>query len=509
MPQRQAMGLQRNFVAQYAVQVRAMSAEAQVSAQYEDELTEQINQFYADPLGFVMFAFPWGEKGGPLEEFPLGPDDWQREQLEYIRQQFEADPETTIRDATASGHGIGKSAECAWIVIWAMSTRPHLNGVVTANTSTQLKTKTWRELALWHKRAINTHWFKWTATQFFHVDHPETWFCAAIPNTEQNSEAFAGLHATHVLVIYDEASAIPDKIWEVSEGAMTTPRAIWLAFGNPTRNTGRLRECFHTDAHRWNTRQVDSRTCRMTNKKELQEWVDTYGEDSDFVRVRIRGVFPRAGSMQFIASDDVDMAMAREVPYEAHYHMPVVLACDVARYGDDKTVITLRQGRKVLKMFKHRELNTMEVAREVSHKIREYRPAVTFVDEVGIGAGVVDRLRQLGHTVVGVNAGEKPDDDETYHNKRAEMWDRMRKWIRDGGDLPNDNELRASLIGLEYGYTDQRTGERLRLERKADMKKRGLDSPDEGDSLAYSFYHEIAPNFENNSFEPDDSFEPD
>jgi hypothetical protein len=245
----------------------------------------------------------------------------------------------------------------------------------------------------------------------------------------------------------------------------------------------------------------------MTNKKEIAEWVKTYGEDSDFVRVRVRGVFPRAGSMQFIPSDDVDLAMARDVPYEAHYSQPIILACDVARFGDDKTVITLRQGRKIIKMQPYRELDTMEVAREVAAHIKDYRPAVAFVDEVGVGAGVVDRLRQLGHTIIGVNAGEKPEDDETYYNKRAEMWGRMRTWIREGGDIPHDMDLRASLIGVEYGYSDQRTGERLRLERKADMKKRGLDSPDEGDALAYTFYHELAPNFESNSFEPD-QFEP-
>jgi hypothetical protein len=481
-------------------------AATQVSSQWEDELTAQIEEFYDDPLGFVMFVFPWGEKGSPLEDFD-GPDKWQCEQLERMREAIIANPEYTIREAIGSGHGIGKSAEVAWIILWAMSTRPHMSGVVTANTSTQLKTKTWRELSVWHKRSINEHWFKWTATQFMHAEHPETWFTAAIPNTEQNSEAFAGLHSRYNLIIYDEASAVPDKIWEVSEGAMTDPRAIWLVYGNPTRNTGRFRSCFAEDAHRWTTRQIDSRTCKMTNKKELNEWVKTYGEDSDFVRVRIRGVFPRAGSMQFIPSDDVDMAMAREVPYEAHYSQPIVLACDVARFGDDKTVITLRQGRKVIAQYKFRELNTMEVAREVAGKIRQYRPAVVFVDEVGVGAGVVDRLRQLGNTVIGVNAGESPDDKATYYNKRAEMWGRMRDWLRDGGDVPMDMDLRSALIGVEYGYSDAQSGEKLRLERKADMKKRGQSSPDEGDALAYTFYHEIAPNFESNSFEPDE-FEP-
>lgn len=475
--------------------------------QEEDVLVADIEEFYDDPLGFVMYVFPWGEKGGPLEDFD-GPDSWQAEQMERIRQRIKENPEYSIREAIASGHGIGKSAEVAWMILWAMSTRPHMSGVVTANTSTQLRTKTWRELSVWHKRMLNEHWFSWTATSFTHNEHPSTWMVNAIPNTEQNSEAFAGLHSRYNLIVYDEASAIPDKIWEVSEGAMTDPRSIWLCYGNPTRNTGRFRSCFAEDAHRWTNNQIDSRTCKMTNKVEIAEWVKTYGEDSDFVRVRVRGVFPRAGSMQFIPSDDVDLAMARDVPYEAHYSQPVILACDVARYGDDKTVITLRQGRKIIKMQPYRELDTMEVAREVASHIKDYRPAVSFVDEVGVGAGVVDRLRQLGHTVIGVNAGEKPDDDETYYNKRAEMWGRMRTWIRDGGDIPHDMDLRTSLIGVEYGYSDQQTGERLRLERKADMKKRGLDSPDEGDALAYTFYHELAPNFENNSFEPD-TFEPD
>ena len=258
----------------------------EVSARWDADLTEDIAEFYDDPLGFVYYAFEWGE--GLLEGFD-GPDKWQSEQLVRIGEKFQNDPETTIREAVASGHGIGKSALVAWIILWAMSTRPHLNGVITANTTTQLSTKTWRELALWHKRSINQHWFTWTATKFFHKQHPETWFCAAIPNTEHNSEAFAGLHAQHVLVLYDEASGIPDIIWEVTEGALTTPRAMWFVYGNPTRNTGRFRSCFAEDSRRWTNHQIDSRTAKMTNKKELQEWLEVYGEDSDFFRVRVKG----------------------------------------------------------------------------------------------------------------------------------------------------------------------------------------------------------------------------
>lgn len=474
------------------------------NSEFEQALVEDISEFYDDPLGYVMYAFPWGEEGGPLEGFD-GPDQWQQEQMERIKLEVQANPEDyVVRESIASGHGIGKTAEVAWIILWAMSTRPHLSGVVTANTTTQLSTKTWREVALWQKRAINGHWFKWSATKVWHKDHPETWFCHAIPNSEHNSEAFAGLHAEHSLIIYDEASAIPDKIWEVSEGAMTDPRAMWFCFGNPTRNTGRFVDCFGKDAKRWTTRSIDSRTCKMTNKKELDEWVKTYGEDSDFVRVRVRGVFPRAGSMQFVPTDIVDMAMARDIPIEAHIMLPPIMSVDVARYGDDKTIICVRQGRKVLTFKKFRELNTMEVAVEVVQGIKEFQPAIVFVDGVGVGAGVVDRVRMLGFEVIEVNAGMKPDDEEIYYNKRAEMWDRMRSWLRAGADLPYDVETRTALIGIEYGYDDK---ERIRLERKADMKKRGLDSPDEGDALAYTFA-EVIGDLTKQYFEPDDNFEP-
>jgi hypothetical protein len=471
-------------------------------AEYELALADDIADFYDDPLGWVFYSFQWGV--GELSDFPDGPDKWQAAQLMRVGAQFLLDPETTIREATASGHGIGKSAIVAWIILWAMSTRPHLNGVITANTTTQLSTKTWRELALWHKRLINTHWFKWTATKFFHVEHPETWFCAAIPNTEHNSEAFAGLHARHVLLLYDEASGIPDVIWEVSEGAMTTPRAMWFVYGNPTKNTGRFKDCFDSDKRRWVTNQIDSRTCKMTNKKELADWIETYGEDSDFARVRIKGEFPRAGNVQFIGSDLVDFAMRNEVEYEAHMTMPLVLSVDVARFGDDKSVVLLRQGRKVLRIWKFRELNTMQLATEVNSIITDVKPHAVFIDVIGVGAGVVDRLRMLGKDVIEVNAGLGPQDDKTYYNKRAEMWGRMKNWLLQGADIPNDPELKSALIGIEYGYDEK---ERIRLERKSDMKSRGLDSPDEGDALAYSFA-EIVTGLTEQSFEPDDSFEP-
>jgi hypothetical protein len=374
-----------------------------------------------------------------------------------------------------------------------------MNGVVTANTMNQLRTKTWREVALWHKRLINRHWFKWSATKFWHVKEPETWYITAMPNSEHNSEAFAGLHGRYKLIIFDEASAIADKIWEVTEGAMTDPRSLWFVFGNPTKNTGRFKSCFTTDQARWGTRQIDSRTCKMTNKEELNEWIKAYGIDSDFVRVRVLGIFPRFGSMQFISGEMVDKAMLGDVPFEAWCLIPIVIGVDVARYGDDKSCIAIRQGRKLHEIRKFRELNTMQLAAQVVVAMKDHAGAAAiFVDGVGVGAGVVDRLQMMGHPVIEVNGGETAFDEIRFYNKTAEMWDRMRDWLK-GADLPvGDNDLRLALTGREYYHDDK---ERIRMERKKDMKKRGLPSPDEADALCHTFAEELG-DLVRSSFEP-------
>lgn len=469
-----------------AAQAAKRKNQPMTDAEYEAALVEDMAKFYDDPIGFVYYAYDWGR--GELADQD-GPDVWQQEMLESMAGKLQADPDATIREATASGHGIGKTCIVAWVIEWAMSTRPQMSGVVTANTMMQLSSKTWREVALWHKRMINRHWFKWSATKFWHVQHPETWFVSATPNSEHNSEAFAGLHAKYVLIIFDEASAIADKIWEVTEGAMTTPRAIWLVFGNPTRNTGRFKDCFTTDKKRWTTRHVDSRTAKMTNKAELNEWIETYGLDSDFVRVRVLGQFPRQGAMQFIPSDIVERAMLQEVPFEAWCLIPVVIGVDVARYGDDMSTICIRQGRKIHEIRRFREKNTMEIAAEIVIAAKDHGGAAAiFVDGVGVGAGVVDRLQMLGHNVIEINGGAKAYDETQFYNCTAEQWYKMREWLK-GADLPpRDSDLRAHLIGREYFYDDK---ERIRLERKIDLKKRGLPSPDLADALAHTFAAEL------------------
>ena len=477
----------------------------------EDRLTAEIELCYDDILRYVLLAFPWGVPNTPLAKYD-GPDHWQASLMEDVREKIQADPFGAILDGSTSGHGVGKSALVAWIILWAMSTRPHLFGVVTANTKIQLNTKTWRELAKWHKLAINGHWFKWTATKFFHLQHPETWFVSAVPNSKENSEAFAGQHDEHVLIIYDEASNIPDIIWEVSEGATTTPRAMWFVFGNPTRNTGKFRNIFRPEEERWHTRQVNSETAKMVDRGRLKGWEKVYGRDSDFYRVRVLGQFPKVGSTQFIPEHLADAAMSREAPVESYYFMPVVMGVDVARSGDDGgdlSVAVIRQGRKVHSIEVFQEEDTMRLANKLINVARENHVTISYIDEVGWGAGVVDRLRMLNYNVVGVNAGKLPDDEALYKDKRVEMADRLRSWLKDGGDLPYDPELHKEMTGIEYGHVTQATrGELLRLEQKKDMKERGLPSPDRMDALAHTFFHRMAPmgmmaQQQENSMEPD------
>ncbi len=449
-----------------------------------DHLVEDIASFRDDPLGFVKYVFPWGK--GDLAEH-TGPDAWQSELLEDVGRHIREGDGSAYQASTASGHGIGKGAVTAWLILHQMACRKNLNGVVTANTKQQLETKTWRELALWHSRSIIKPWFEWTATKFYHVSSPETWYVSAIPWSERNSEAFAGQHG-EVLVIYDEASSIPDCIWDVSEGAMTTPGAMWFVFGNPTRNTGRFRECFGKFKHRWRTRQIDSRNCKMTDKRKLDQWTQDFGESSDFVKVRVKGEFPSASSMQFISGDLVDAAIEREA--RCYLEEPLIVGVDVARFGDDQSVVCFRRGRdaKTIEWVKYRNIDTMQLAARVSELVRLHQADTVFVDGGGVGAGVVDRLRQLHVDCIEVNFGSKAESVR-YNNKRAEMWGNMRDWL-EGGAIPEDRELMDDLIGVEYGFTPSN---KIQLEKKEDMKKRGLASPDHADALALTFAYPVAP----------------
>ena len=452
-------------------------------------------QFMNDPLGFVLWAFPWGQ--GELEgEYP---DRWQIAVMEDIRMALERnealppDKRIPIQIAIASGHGIGKTALMAWMTLWFMSTNKDPRIVVTANTFNQLTGKTWAELSKWHNMMVHKHLFDWSATKYVCLENPAEWKADATPWSKHRSEGFAGTHAHAVLYEFDEASAIENVIWDVSEGAMTTVRCIWLVFGNPTRNTGRFRECFGKFRHRWITRSIDSRTARKTNKAKINQWIDDYGLDSDFVRVRVLGKFPRMASNQLISEEAVDYCMTeyKAVGYELY---PISICCDVARFGDDLTTIGAYQGRKQHEIKSYAKIDTVRTATLCAEAFRYYRDRFLnvrvhiFVDDIGVGGGVVDILKSWGLPVTGVNSGATATEPEKYINVRAEMWWKAAEAIKQGFELVEEPRMKDDLVNIEYFMT---AAQKIQIEAVKDLKDRGLPSPDFGTNFVLQFAYPL------------------
>lgn len=465
------------------------------AASAEEELAAFMGELAENPLGFVCGAFEWGE--GELAGWD-GPDEWQRDYLRRLGEEVRGrrfDGRTAVAPvqmAVASGHGVGKSALVAWLILWIMSTRPNCKGVVTATTNTQLETKTWPELEKWWRRCLTRHWFDVAVGRgslaIKAKAAPKQWFFSGQSCSKDNSEAFAGQHAadSSSVYIFDEASGVPDAIWDVSEGGLTDGEPFRLVFGNPTRGSGRFRDCFGRFKHRWATVHVDARTVAITNKDQIQQWLEDYGEDSDFFKVRVRGLFPSASSMQFFASEDITAAMKREV-YGA-IDDPVVIAVDVARFGADRSVIWMRRGfdcrnepRRI-----YQGADTKTLANEVfAMAMAEQRrvgelPDAIFVDETGVGGGVVDDLRsRLPSGIVrGITFGARSDarvEDVRSWNKRAEIHARGREALR-YACLPDDPELHDEMCAIEYGYARDQTS--IQIEDKDDIRRRLGFSPD-------------------------------
>lgn len=470
-------------------------------ATFNTELIEELASYALRPRAFVYWAFPWGEKGSDLEH-RVGPEKWQEQALRYIEGKLTAglsQPLQIIAEAIQlaikSGHDVGKSAFVCWLIIWACSTREDTRGVVTANTEKQLRLKLWAELRKWNRLFIANSMFKVTATSYQATD-PERegeWRIDAIPWSEDNPEAFAGLHnvGKRILVIFDEASAIAEKIWETIDGVMNEAQTelIWVATGNPTRNIGRFRECF--DAHGqgifWHTISVDSREVSFTNKSRIEAAISLWGESSDYIKVRWLGEFPSASNAQLIPSEDIRVAMHREV--QSFPNEPLIMAVDVARFGSDESVIVFRRGRdaRTIPCLRYRGLNNVELGNQVATLKATHAPDAVFVDGGGVGGGVIDFLRHLGHSPIEVQFGSTasvPLGGEIAANKRAEMYLSLRTWLREGGCLENSPDLFKQLISVEYGHSKAKNArDAILLAPKEEME----DSPDIADALAMTF----------------------
>lgn len=464
----------------------------------EEQLLSDIGGFFSDPLGFVRYAYTWGE--GELQGF-RGPDSWQesfmREWGEEIKlRNFNGRTAVMpIQFSTVSGHGIGKSAQTGWGTDFIMSTRPFSKGIVTANTSAQLETKTWAEISKWTRRCITGHWFRITtgrgAMKMVHKDFEDAWRCDGIAWRENAPEAFAGQHAVNAtsFYIFDEASAIPEPIFQTAQGGLTDGEPMMFLFGNGTKNSGFFFETHHKFRDSWKRFQVDARTSSISNKDLHKQWIDEWGEDSDFVKIRVLGQFPNASSTQFIPRDVVQRAALADMrPNDSD---PLIMGVDPARFGGDETVIRFRQGRNARAILptKLKKLDTMQVASRVVELDNKYKPDAIFIDGNGLGGGVVDRCRQLNCDVIEVNSSFKAGSRE-YRIKGDEMWGLMRDWLKEGAAIDGDKDLETDLISREYFFDNKN---RIALESKDDMKSRGLASPNNADALALTFAMPVGP----------------
>lgn len=477
------------------------------------QIADDMSGFVDDPLGYVMYMFPWDTDRSIQmvrltpeyrERFncEFGPDKWACEFLEDLaveikKRKFDGTKSVApIRFSTASGHGIGKSTLVAWLIKFIMDTRPFSKGMVTATTGDQLRTKTWAELGKWHKLSLTEHWYDLNSGRgsmsLTHKEFKERWRCDAMTCREENSEAFQGLHAAGAtpFYIFDEASGIPNSIFAARAGGLSDGEPMVFDFGNPTRKSGDFYENTVGDkSERYITRSIDSRSVAITNKELWEEYRQDYGEESDFFKVKVRGVFPTTGSVQFLSNEAVQEAMDR-LPYTDR-DSPFVIGVDVARFGDDHTVLYPRIGYDAQSFpYKaYQGLTVTQVADKVINMIQEFAElgkqcAAIFIDGSGAGGGVIDVLRRLGYNPIEVQFGGSPTN-EIYRYKMDEMWGDMRDAM-DKLALPHDTKLRNELTQREYGYTEMT--HKLNLESKRAMKKRGIDSPDIADALAVTFF---------------------
>jgi hypothetical protein len=382
-----------------------------------------------------------------------------------------------------------------------LTTRIGSSVVVSANSESQLRSVTWGELTKWQAMIINAHWWEISATKLV----PAKWVCELVERdlkkgtrywaaegklwSEENPDSYAGVHNHDgMMLIFDEASGIPDGIWSVGAGFFTENilDRYWFAFSNPRRNQGYFFECFNSKRDFWNGRQIDARQVEDTDKAVYEQIIAEYGEESSQARVEVYGEFPSAGEDQFISPTLVEDAFKRERYKDTS--APIVIGVDPARGGADSTVILVRQGRDIISIKRYQGEDTMSIVGRVIEAIEEFKPVMTVIDEGGLGYGILDRLTEQRYKVRGVNFGSRAKNSIMWGNKRAEMWGAMREWLKTAS-IPEDRKLKSDLTGPMKKPNSSGT---IFLEGKKEMKARGMASPDAADALCVTFAFPVA-----------------
>ena len=397
-----------------------------------------------------------------------------------------------------SGHGVGKSALESWIIWWYISTRPYPKILCTAPTKHQLHDILWAEVSKWKRNSKSLDEdFEWTSEKIYLKGSQEEWF--AIARTSNKPDALQGTHAEHVLIIIDEASGVPDIVFEPVLGSMSTIDAKLLMCGNPTQLVGFFYESHTTKRELYKTHTIDGSKCGRVDKNYVQTIIDMFGKDSDVYRVRVAGEFPKSNPDSFIGLDIIRTEKKVIDVVES-----IDLGVDVARYGDDESVVATTYNKSQverLNVFKHND--TMKLTGQIVNIIKMLNlkyPLVIVrvkIDCDGLGVGVYDRLKEviveknLKAKAIECHFGGKGgkvsyDEPIEYYNSTGIMWGTLRSKLKNNEiTIPNNEELIKQITNRKYFINSDGT---IKLERKEDMKKRNVHSPDRADAVVLSLY---------------------
>jgi phage terminase large subunit len=438
-------------------------------------LEEFVREYRDDPVKFVK------------EVLGATPLPYQAEFLQAI-----ADGERKM--SVRSGHGTGKSTSASWAMLWYVLLRFPNKVVVTAPTSGQLFDALFAELKRW----INELPEQLKPMLIVKSDRvelaaaPSEAFISARTSRAETPEALAGVHSENVLLVVDEASGVPEKVFEAAAGSMSGHAATTILLSNPTRSSGTFFESQTRLSGSYWTRRWSCVDSPLVSEEFVDEMRLRYGEDSNAFRIRVLGEFPLADDDTIIPFHLVEAATQRDI--ELDEDAATTWGLDVARFGSDKTVLAKRQGHVITEVNGWQGLDLMQTVGRVKAEYdglpSHLRPREIMVDVIGMGGGVVDRLRELGMPVRGINVAESPSMGDTYTNLRAELWFKMRGWLEQrGAKLPRNEQLIAELTSIRYSFA---SSGKMKAESKDDMRKRGLSSPDYADAVCLTLASDAA-----------------
>ena len=433
-----------------------------------DKLVELLRLYQGNPVAFVRGVFG------------ASPTD---QQISLLNSAVKKDSRLAVKSCTASG----KTAALVWLVYYFLCCHPNCRGLVTAPTASQLFRVFRSELILWHGRMepVMRDLFEIMNEKIFLVGRKDTQYFSWVTGSTDNKESFAGLHADKVVLMVDEASALPKEIFDTLYGTLSYGDTSFILVSNPVRAEGPFYDIFANAKSKsvWDTLTFTSYGSPNVDKEWIEEIIEYYGKDSDFFKMRCMGEFPLMSEAQFINVSLIDEAIDRQLLPQDYHHFPRILGCDVARFGNDSSVIVDRQGPKLHNILFFKGLDTVAFTEKILQYYKASQYVNVCVDGIGVGSGVVDQLKRFNLPVIDVNVSCKSSDPKTYFNLRSQLYGEVRDWLP-GADLPNHKELRDDLIGINYSYNNKL---QIILESKKEMKRRGDKSPDFGDALALSF----------------------